>query len=122
MKPIIYANDYFDIDSDKLKCNVLICNPPYSKNLSKKDYLKFVNKSLEHYKYCCYIIPKNKFITEKKEFEKLLTNHTLIKIINIGEIFKHVASTGDIIIFIAVKKKIGYQNEIYRNTRNCKRI
>ena len=77
----IYANDYFDVDSDKLKCDVLICNPPYSKNLSKKDCLKFVNKSLEHCKYCCYIIPKNKFITEKKEFEKLLKNHTIIKII-----------------------------------------
>ena len=104
----IYAKDYFDVDSDKLKCDVLICNPPYSKNLSKKDCLKFVNKSLEHCKYCCYIIPKNKFITEKKEFEKLLTKHTIIKIINIGEIFKRVAATGDIIIFIASKKKNGY--------------
>ena len=102
----IYANDYFDIDNDKLKCDVLICGPMFSKKFSKKDCLKFVNKSLEHCKYCCYIMPKNKFIIEKKEFEKLLKKHTIIKIINIGKIFKRVAATGDIIIFIAAKKKL----------------
>ena len=101
----IYCNDYHDIDNKRLLSDITICNPPYSKNISKHNCLEFVNKSLEHSQYCCYIIPKNKFITEKKEFKKLITNHTILKIINIGEIFKTV-STGDIIIFTASKDKL----------------
>ena len=101
----LYNRDYFDVNNKKLIADIVICNPPYSKNISKHDCLRFINKSLEHAKYCCYIIPKQKLLTEKKELKELLTKHSILKIINVGEIFKHVAAAGEIIILITSQKK-----------------
>ena len=94
----IYNNDYFDIDVNLLNSDCSIVNPPYTKKISKHDCLEFVNRTLTHSKYCSYIIPKNKLFTERKELERLIENHSIISIIELGEIFKSVASTGDIII------------------------
>ena len=101
----IYNNDYFDIDVNLLTSDCSIVNPPYTKKISKHDCLEFVNRTLTHSKYCSYIIPKNKLLTERKELERLIENHSVISIIELGEIFKSVASTGDIIILTCSSNK-----------------
>ena len=101
----IHDTDYFKVDTNSLNSDIVICNPPYTKKISKHDCLEFVNRTLTHSKYCSYIIPKNKLLTERKELERLIENHSIISIIELGEIFKSVASTGDIIILTCSSNK-----------------
>ena len=101
----IFKDNYFDIDVNLLTSDCSIVNPPYTKKISKHDCLEFVNRTLTHSKYCSYIIPKNKLLTERKELERLIENHSIISIIELGEIFKSVASTGDIIILTCSSNK-----------------
>ena len=101
----IHDTDYFKVDTNSLNSDIVICNPPYTKKISKHDCLEFVNRTLTHSKYCSYIIPKNKLFIERKELERLIENYSIISIIELGEIFKSVASTGDIIILTCSSNK-----------------
>jgi len=94
----LYSKSYFDIDDKELESDFTICNPPYTYKLSKKECYEFVFKSLHHSRYCCYILPKDRIVKEKS-FSKCLEIGRVIKIIELGKIFKGVG-TGDIIIIL----------------------
>ena len=109
-----YNVDYMEINNKDLPQNVItICNPPYSKNISKYEAIEFLAKSSSHSLMCCYVFPKSQLYKQNNVIQAakttLLNNHYVIKILNIGEIFKNV-KTGDITIIITVSKRL------YRNT------
>ena len=82
-----YNVDYMEINNKDLPRNVItICNPPYSKNISKYEAIEFLAKSSTHSLMCCYIFPINqlKKPTCKQFRDIILSNHDVIKVLKMG--------------------------------------
>ena len=101
--------DYMEQDTKQLQTNITICNPPYSKSISKYEAIEFLAKSTRHSLLCCYIFPKSQLYKQNNILnrvrQEMLNNHYIMKVLNIGEIFKNV-KTNDITIVITMSKKL----------------
>ena len=106
-------SDYFDINNERLISDVTICNPPYTYKLSHRRCFEFVYKSLQHSKMVCYIFPKDKIIKESEWFNKCLSIGKVLKIIELGKIFKGVAGTSDIMV-IYFQSSLRNDNKDYK--------
>ena len=97
----LHNENYLKVKNNELTSDITICNPPYGRNTIKGGCLQYLVKALQHSKYVCFIIPKCKFNIEKKEFTEIVNYNTILKIINIGDIYKNGNPNNEIIILIA---------------------
>ena len=97
----LHNENYLNVNNKELTSDITICNPPYGRNTIKGGCLQYLVKALQHSKYVCFIIPKCKLNIEKKEFTEIMNYNTILKIINIGDIYKNGNPNSEIIILIA---------------------
>ena len=125
-----YNVDYMEINNKDLPQNVItICNPPYSKNISKYEAIEFLAKSSSHSLMCCYIFPLSQLKKSicKQYRNAILTNHDVIKVLKMGSKLFYTSTgfigTGDIAIVITMKKTtkpkltLIYDLSLYGNER-----
>ena len=106
-----YNVDYMEINNANLPQNVItICNPPYSKNISKYEAIEFLAKSSTHSLMCCYIFPLSQLRKPacKQYRDTILSNHDVIKVLKMGSKLFYTSTgfigTCDIAIIITMKK------------------
>ena len=106
-----YNGDFMTIDGNVLPRNVItICNPPYSKSISKYESIGFLAKSSQHSLLCCYIFPLSQLRKPacKQYRDTIVSNHDVIKVLKMGSKLFYTSigfvGTGDIAIVITMKK------------------
>ena len=110
-----------EVNNQDLPPNVItICNPPYSKNISKYEAIEFLAKSSTHSLMCVYIFPINQLRkpTCKQYRNQILANHYVTKVLKMGNKLFYDSNgfigAGNISIVITMRKtKLYKQLKIY---------
>lgn len=82
------------------KITKVLMNPPYEDDFHCLDIVLNVLNSVEPNADCLFLLPNNKLRKRiKKETQRILKDHSLLKIIKLPPIFDGVAGPGDVCIF-----------------------